>query len=380
MRRWAVLAVCATAATACLLIARPHYSASLIAIVTGRTEHTVATLRSFTVLGAGDVLVNDRIHARAMEFGDGTRPDFAPILRDAAALTNSADLSICHLEHSFSSGSSEPLGFPHLYYHPALADTLRQIGFDRCSTASNWTFDKGMAGIRRTQRILEDHGIETSGSSATRTESRNVETFDVNGVTLAHLSYTDPAISPQIPNRPWAINMARAGDIVKAADAARLEGAEFVILSLHMGDMGSLELSNDQERLVERVAPHVDLILGHGSHTVQPATKVSGTWTVWHGNFEAALGETFPRMAEGIASKFTVRETSPGTFKVVRARAFPLLEEQYPPRLRSMVNAQCRSERERWTEESTHLQSVLDAHGAFDKGLVLVRSCNASLG
>ena len=77
------------------------------------------------------------------------RVELAPVIEPV-------DLAICHLESPIAPLGQEFTTFP-LYGVPeGIVDAIAAAGYDRCSTASNHTADKGIAGIDRTAEVLGD--------------------------------------------------------------------------------------------------------------------------------------------------------------------------------------------------------------------------------
>jgi poly-gamma-glutamate synthesis protein (capsule biosynthesis protein) len=201
--------------------------------------------RTLTITGSGDILIHPSLAGQADSNGGAPSPDFAPMLSDVEPLISRADYSICHAETPFSPpGYRQP--FPHYYVHPNLAKGVKATGFDDCSIASNWTFDKGIEGVRRTIRSLNKAGVNQAGAGSNANAQR-VVVRDVKGVKVAHLSYTDPDDSPGVAGSPWAVNRQTPAEIAADAKAARAQGAEIVVVSLAMGTMGAGGLSGSQK-------------------------------------------------------------------------------------------------------------------------------------
>ncbi len=280
--------------------------------------------RTLNVIGSGDILIHPSLSAQADANGGAANPDFAPMLADVRPLISKGDYAICHAETPFSPpGHRQP--FPHYYVHPNLAQGIEATGFDGCSIASNWTFDKGIAGVRRTIRSLKAAGVEHTGAGANQ-KAQRVVVRDVNGISVAHLSYTDPADSPGILGSPWAVNNQSPAEIAADAKLAREQGAEIVIVSLAMGEMNAVELSGSQKLAAKTITAggDVDYVVGHGSHTVQPAQKFNDTWVVWHGNLMSSFFPDQTRMLTGLVSDVTFTEVSDGQFEVTSLKGFPI--------------------------------------------------------
>lgn len=287
--------------------------------------------RTLTVAATGDILPEKEVlqaGARAAA-GTGARYDFAPLFAPIAPLIEWSDLAICHME--------TPIGAPGQtagWYGPSpvgnrllapyeMADALRRTGFDRCSTASNHSYDLGAEGVASTLAAFDDAGIGHSGT-ARAAEEAVPQIFTVQGVAVAHLSYTWGS-NTEPPADAWMLNDTSDPAVVTAAvDAARAAGAEIVVLSLHapyeMGRWPSLMEREFVGTVLER--SRVDLVIRHGPHVIQPLRWVDGTPVFWSvGNLVSGMGLpgdgrfSDERTLDGLLASVRFTETSvPGVF------------------------------------------------------------------
>lgn len=204
--------------------------------------------------------------------------DFTPMMRGLLPVLGGTDLAICHLETPIA-----PLGEPYstapLYGAPAeIVEALVASGHRRCSTASNHTLDRGVTGIARTIEVLESWGITQHGMARTPAEIEP-SVLEVNGVRLAHMSYTFSYNGLRTPaDEPWRSALIDPARIVADAARARELGAEVVIVSMHWGAEGSHQITSLQRSQAEQITASglVDLIVGHHAHVVQPIELVNG--------------------------------------------------------------------------------------------------------
>ncbi len=333
------------------------------------------TGKQLTITGSGDILIHDSIWYEAQRNSNGDGPNFAPALAGVKKLISGADYSICHNETAFSQ-IGNITSFPHYYVHPNLAKGIAKTGFDDCSTASNWTFDKGMAGIRRTVNSLNAAGVNQSGANVSKEASDNrIVIRDVKGVKLVHLSYTDPGDSPGVPGKSWAVNRQSPAQIAVDAHKAREMGAQIVIVSLAMGEMGPTETNSHQRAAVKTItAGHdVSFIIGHGSHTTQPAEKVNGTWVVWHGNLLAAFYPDERRMHEGLVSKVTFTQQPDQSWAATKVVGYPVLTTRDPVLAVDMSDDHCDVVPDRWREAYSSIKSI--ESDAIKDGFILRKPC-----
>lgn len=271
---------------------------------------------SFTVAATGDILLHSPLVRQAMADGDG-EPDFYPMFRGVREVIQEADLAICHLETPLAPRRGPYSGYPIFSVPPQIVKAIKKVGYDTCSTASNHTIDKGTGGVRRTLAALDKAGLEHTGSARTEAESRKIALFEVNGVSVAHLSWTyglNGLVEPS--DKPWLVNDGLdARTIIKAAKRARRAGAEVVIVSLHWGDEYQHAPTAQQERVGRKLlaSPAVDLIIGHHAHVVQPFDRVEGKWVAYGlGNQVANPSAGLSGTHEGAIAWFRFERTRDG--------------------------------------------------------------------
>lgn len=224
---------------------------------------------------SGDLLIHTPVAARALALGGGTRYDFAPLFDPVRRRLARADLALCHVETPLVAGPVQ--GYPSFRTPPDLARSIRRVGFDACSTASNHSLDAGEAGIASTLQALGAARVPHAGTARSPRERRRTPILRVRGVRVAFLAYTALTNGQTSPN-PWALNLAEPRSILADARSARRRGAEAVIVNLHWGDEYSHSISPAQAALARRLtrSPAIDAIVGQHAHVVQPIRFVRG--------------------------------------------------------------------------------------------------------
>jgi poly-gamma-glutamate synthesis protein (capsule biosynthesis protein) len=294
--------------------------------------------RTFSLVAVGDWLPEARVHFAAASFAPpGRRFDHVPLVAPILDAVRSADLAICHVE--------TPIGWPGAPYGfigraftgrsllaapSELAGDLKTIGFDRCSTASNHSYDLGIDGIDSTLANLDAVGITHTGTARSPEEAA-VTTFDVNGVRVAHVSFALNT-NTTFPSDRWRLSYATGpDDVIAAVAAARNAGAEVVVVSLHaFVEMNPFPDPADRALVAALTASSdVDLVVMHGPHVVQPLEIVNGTPVFWSlGNIVSGMGVpgrgiyTDPRALDGLMAAVRFTETDGGRFT---AEATPVL-------------------------------------------------------
>lgn len=312
--------------------------AEAVAAITG-TEPTVFIpedeRRTITIAGVGDILVHKEIIGQAQEDGGGA-VDFRPQLEGIRPLIESVDLAICHMEYPLGSAEGPWTAWPDLPNSPPqVAQAVADIGFDACSTASNHTLDQGFDGVVSTIAGLEEAGLAHAGSAASEADAADITLIDVQGVSVALLSYTYGFNG--IP-RPydWCCDLVEPGVITAEAQRARDAGAQLVVVALHHGEEGTAAPTQAQLDVVQELADSglVDLVLGHHAHVVQPVTRVGAMWVAYgHGNLLSAQSRRDPRSGDGLLTRFTFAEQADGSFVGIDAVGYALINHDFPFRV-----------------------------------------------
>lgn len=286
-------------------------------------------MRRATFAFSGDTLIHSPLVGRANVNAGGIGFDFAPMFARVAPVISGADYAICHLETPFAPPGT-PLSTYPMYGVPAeVAVGIASAGYDRCSTASNHTMDRGIAGIDATVDALLAAGLSQAGMARTPEESV-VAIVDVKGIAVAHLSFTMDLNGGHLPaTQPWRSNIIDADAIIAAAHDARVRGAEVVIVSLHWGTERISAPNTFQLNVADRVTAsgEVDLIVGHHAHVVQPIRQVNGRWVVFGmGNFLSNMptGDTWPASSQdGVLVTVAISEQPDGRFLVEQPSVVP---------------------------------------------------------
>ncbi|MFF3609626.1 CapA family protein [Streptomyces sp. NPDC002463] len=281
--------------------------------------------RSFTVAAAGDVLIHPELVEQAARDAKKTGKgkdglDFGPLMAGVKPVISKADLAICHMETPVGSPRGPWAGYPEFLVPPQILTTLKDVGYDTCSTASNHTNDHGLKAIRGTLNAMDRAGLGHTGSARTPEESQKINIREVKGVKVAHLAFSwESFLNPTPAKERWSFNRINTDEIKKAEKQARAQGAEVVILSLHWGLEHYNEPSVPQVQLAERLTKEtgINLIIGHHAHVVQPIQKLNGKWVAFSlGNEVARHGSPTGLTEEGAIGWFEFHETETGGWDV----------------------------------------------------------------
>jgi hypothetical protein len=332
------------------------------------TTTTAFVPRRFVVAASGDLLLHtkviDNAAANASAAGSGAAFDFSPMFADIAPLISAADLALCHMEVPLSADNSVITDYPMFSGPREIADAAKAAGYDGCSTASNHSLDHGWRGVRETLDVFDETGLGHAGTARSPEEAAAAATYDANGVTVAHLSYTYGLNGMPLPE-DWMANLINVDRILADAARARAEGAEVVLVSMHWGNEYQHEPSGVQVQQAEALlaSPDIDAIIGDHVHVVQPIDWIGGKPVVYGMGNSLSNQTDPPNRRDGIIVYLTIVETAPGVF-VTEQVAYTPTWVHYPGTIIRPVTAE--SVPESFARSSTNVNLL----GTFDGPIV----------
>jgi poly-gamma-glutamate synthesis protein (capsule biosynthesis protein) len=276
----------------------------------------------------GDVLLHSAVWraGAANARGSEREYDFTPMFAPIEPLISTVDWAVCHLEVNLSADNTRLSTYPVFKGPGAIAADLAAVGYDSCSTASNHSLDGRVAATFETLDVLDAAGLDHTGTARSPEERLETVWVDLNGIRIAHLAYTYWFNGFELPEEAlWAANQIDEAQILSDAARARDEGAEFIMVSLHWGEQYRHPPDALQADLGPRLlaSEHIDLIIGHHAHVVQPIEMIGDEWLVYGlGNLLHNQSQ-LPRRDELLVS-LTVEEVTPGTFEVTELEVTPL--------------------------------------------------------
>ena len=258
---------------------------------------------SFILAVSGDILPHSRLWQGAKRNATANSTtskdidvyDFRPMFALVKPILSSVDLAICHLETPIAPPDEEFSTFPLFGVPGEITDALAYAGYDRCSTASNHSMDRGARGIDATLNALGRVGISHTGMARTPQEI-NPKLIFVNGIAIAHMSYTFSYNGlPAANGETWRSALIDTDRILRDTRQARKLGAQVVLLSMHWGNERESAPSSYQTKIADAITKsgEVDLIIGSHAHVLQPIKLVNGTFVIYGlGNFLSDMPTT----------------------------------------------------------------------------------------
>lgn len=243
-----------------------------------KAENEKGEPRSASFVGCGDNIIYFGTYRDAASKSDGTRKyNFKPIYKNVQDIISGADIAFINQETACAQ-SFEPESYPTFNSPVDLTYDIRDVGFDVIGMANNHMLDKGALGLRESFDNWNALGLTVIGCYEEKDDgSKYITYYEKNGIKIAFVAYTYGTNLSQDPAgeglyAPYLKQSDVAGDMKEAR-----ENSDFVIVSVHWGEEGSMTPSAEQQSYAKIMAENgADVILGHHPHVLQPIEWLEG--------------------------------------------------------------------------------------------------------
>jgi poly-gamma-glutamate synthesis protein (capsule biosynthesis protein) len=222
----------------------------------------------------GDLMVHEW-QARGAYYSESSTYDFKEAFDRVKPFIESADIAIGNLETTFGGEDKGYSYYPTFNTPDAFGKAIKEAGFDIVSTANNHCMDSRSSGLIRTIEVLDDLGLNHTGTYTSQESSEDVCIIESNHIKFAFLSYTYGTNGIPVPkDKPYLVNLIDAEKMNADIQKAREKQADIVIVMIHFGNEYELEQNDTQMALVNQLFDAgADVILGSHAHVVQPMEK-----------------------------------------------------------------------------------------------------------
>lgn len=231
--------------------------------------------KTLQIAAFGDIMM----HTPQIKAGSlgGNKYDFRSFFQEVKPYINQADLAIGNFEMTLAGPSKPYSGFPQFNAPDQIVDALKDTGVDVVSTANNHAMDTGEKGVIRTHQVVNEGGIQTTGTAPSADERKPL-IVEKNGIKVSFLAYTEHTNGLPVPqSKPYLVD--RIGDttqIAKDIAQAKQDGAELVCVSLHWGDEYARKPHPRQKEIANKLfKAGADVIFGSHPHVLQPMEKIN---------------------------------------------------------------------------------------------------------
>lgn len=254
------------------------------------SKQTAAFQEDLRVLFAGDLILLEDQVKRGFT---GSGYNFDDVFEFAKKYISSADIAVGIFEgptagaevgfstSNFADGITLKLNFPDEF-----AEAVKNAGFDLVSTANNHLLDCGVSGALRTLDVLDEIGLDHTGSYRNSDEKSTVKIVKNGGIRIAVLSYTygtngyseedllDEKLSylTCLTAEPNGANFDKARALVEEDfTRAKQENPDLIFVVSHMGTQFTDAPDEYQTKWTDIfLSLGADAVLNDHTHSVQP--------------------------------------------------------------------------------------------------------------
>ena len=222
----------------------------------------------------GDIMCHDTQYKDAYVNATDSY-DFSYVFSDIQKYIQVADIAVGNLETTFAGKDRGYSNYPTFNTPEQLAYNLKTLGIDLLSTANNHSLDKSYKGIVSTLDFLDDAGIAHTGTYRTAEEQNQITIQNVNGITMAFLSFTYGTNGIPVPSgKEYCVNLIDEDLILSQINLAKEQNPDMICVFMHWGVEYQTKQNKEQEKLADLLFKNgVDVILGGHPHVLQPMEK-----------------------------------------------------------------------------------------------------------
>ncbi len=279
-----------------------------------------------SLVATGDWIAHDTINAQAKK-SDGSY-DYTPMIADIKPYFTKSDVRFCN-DPILNGGKALGItGYPKFNSPTAFVTDMGQFGCNLVNTASNHSFDFTQANITASVTAWQQvpNMLAVAGENSSPVEHDAVRYFTVKGVKMAFLAYTTYINTDAPVQNDYGVNVFTTNFAGQQIAAAKAAGAKVIIASMRWGTEFSTNVTVEQQKDAQWLTDQgVQLVLGHGSHELQPVQQLTGVnggkTIVWYslGNF---LNTQIP--AETLFNGMAYMTIDPKTYNVSASGYLPV--------------------------------------------------------
>jgi len=243
-------------------------------------------------IATGDFIAHDSVNAAALQ-PNGSY-NYLPIMQEFVPIFKDADIKFCN-DPILNGGKSFGIaGYPKFNSPTDFVTDMGKLGCNLVNTASNHSFDKTQDAITASVNAWAGvpNVLAVAGENRSQADHDAVHYFTIRGVKFAFLAYTTYSNNDAPAQNNYGVNIFSDTFAASQIAEAKQQGAQIIIASMRWGTEYSTTVNAEQKVDAQFLADHgVNLILGHGSHELQPVDELTGSdgnkTLVWYslGNF-----------------------------------------------------------------------------------------------
>lgn len=250
--------------------------------------HKTAAEKYISLIATGDWIAHDSVNQSAKQKDGGY--NYMPMISDFRPIFASADIRFCN-DPILNGGESLGIsGYPKFNSPTEFVTDMGKLGCNLANLASNHSFDFTQTNITNSVAAWQNvpHMLAFAGENQNPAQHNTVRYFTIKGLKFAFLAYTTYINTDAPVQNNYGVNIFSQSFASSQISQAKQNGAKFIIASMRWGTEYSIQLTEEEQSDAQWLADQgVNLILGHGTHVLQPVQWLSGSGAnktlVWYG-------------------------------------------------------------------------------------------------
>ena len=230
------------------------------------------------VLAAGDFIAHDTINEWAKQ-SDGSY-NYMPMMSSFTDIFHAADIRFCN-DANLNGGAAYGIsGWPKFNSPTEFTRDMGKVGCNLVNDGTNHSFDRNQDAINASIDAWNTvpNMLAVVGQNKNMAEHDAVHYFTIKGVKFAFLAYTTYLNTDAPAQNDYGVNVYSDAFAKQQIDTAKANGAQVIIASVRWGVEYSTTVSDSQKQTAQFLADQgVSLILGHGSHELEPVQTLTGS-------------------------------------------------------------------------------------------------------
>lgn len=227
----------------------------------------------------GDNLVHDGLYIQARERAGGDGYDFGYCFEQAKYFYQDFDVNWMNQE-TLINDAFAPSGYPMFSTPVEMARATYDAGWRVYALSNNHSYDCGAAGVSATLRAWEamPEDVVTTGFFTSKEDDSGIALQQVNGMTIAYLSYTDHTNGLPTPADTEAfVIYTDEVEVMERQVRRAAELADAVVVGMHWEVENSHNVTDRQRALAADLADWgATVVIGTHPHVIQPVETVTG--------------------------------------------------------------------------------------------------------
>ncbi len=240
------------------------------------------------LIATGDWIAHDSVNTAARTTNGAY--DYMAMIKDFVPVFKAADIRFCN-DPILNGGQSLGIsGYPKFNSPTEFVTAMGKLGCNLVNLASNHSFDFSQTNISNSVSAWQQTPgvLAFAGENQNQLQHDQIRLFSVKGVKFAFLAYTTYLNTDAPAQNSYGVNVFSHTFAQQQINEAKADGARFIIASMRWGSEYSNTLTTEEQQDAQWLADQgVKLVLGHGTHVLQPVQWLNGRddqkTLVWYG-------------------------------------------------------------------------------------------------